>query len=85
MKGLRSRDDIENAIAQAAELGLLGSLVFESDFRAMCSPSRQRNIEKCVEKLVRRLESRCPVCQSRGFGWWMLKGEWLAEIAARFQ
>lgn len=68
MKGLRSRGDIEKAIAQASELGILSSLVFESDFRAMCSPSRQRNIKACVEKLVRRLESRCPACQSRGFG-----------------
>jgi len=68
IKGLRSIEDISKAVSQAAELGLLQTLVFESDFRSMCSPSRQQNIRVCIEKLAHRLESRCPSCQGRGFG-----------------
>ena len=40
----------------------------ESDFRAMRSPSRQRNILACAERLVDRLNQACPACNSRGFG-----------------
>lgn len=68
VKGLRSASEMEGVIAQAKALGLLETLVFESDFRAMCSPSRQENIRKCLEKLMERLSVSCPSCQSIGFG-----------------
>ncbi len=68
IKGLRSVHEIEAAIGQASKIGLLQNLVFESDFRAMFSPSRQENIRKCVEKLVARLQNKCPSCGSIGFG-----------------
>lgn len=40
----------------------------ETDFRAMMSPSRQRNIMRCAERLAARIASRCPDCNEIGWG-----------------
>ena len=40
----------------------------ETDFRAMMSPSRQRNIMLCAERLAARIASRCPYCNEIGWG-----------------
>lgn len=44
------------------------NLRVENDFRAMFSPSRQSNISSCAEKLVQRIQSRCPECNEIGWG-----------------
>lgn len=44
------------------------NLRVESDFRAMSSPSRQRNISACAEKLVTRISTRCVGCNEIGWG-----------------
>jgi hypothetical protein len=36
--------------------------------RAMCSPSRQKNIAAVGLKLVQRLSHTCPECQTPGWG-----------------
>lgn len=40
----------------------------ESDFRAMSSPSRQKNISACAEKLVKRISTTCLSCNEIGWG-----------------
>lgn len=67
-KGLKSLAEVIQALEQARLIHPLNQLVLESDFRAMCSPSRQRNIAICAEKLASRLASKCPECGYLGWG-----------------
>lgn len=67
-KGLRGRKDVEGAVLEAVRDGPDGELVLESDYRAMMSPSRMRNIGECATKLVERLATTCPSCGMWGWG-----------------
>lgn len=40
----------------------------ETDMRAMYNPTRMHVIKTAVEKLINRVNSRCPNCSSMGFG-----------------
>ncbi|MCP9768082.1 hypothetical protein EGI22_09165 [Lacihabitans sp. LS3-19] len=44
------------------------SVWVETDMRAMHNPKRMKVIEKATLKLVDRIKTLCPVCQSPGFG-----------------
>jgi hypothetical protein len=66
-KGIRDPDGARNIIQQLqAEPSVRISV--ESDFRAMNSPSRQANIEKCAQMLAQRLSTDCPACSYFGWG-----------------
>lgn len=67
-KGLKTLDQLSNAIREFQALGWSTDLVFESDFRAMESPSRQENISQAIQKLISRLGTSCPSCAFYGFG-----------------
>lgn len=67
-KGLRTKSEIQSAIEEFSSRIEPGKLLLESDFRAMCSPSRQKNIAICAEKLASRLASKCPSCSYLGWG-----------------
>ncbi|MEY5145723.1 MAG: hypothetical protein RL224_37 [Actinomycetota bacterium] len=67
-KGLGSKDELLSAIHEFENLGLKTDLIFQSDFRAMNSPSRMQNIEHCAKKLAERISSTCPGCGLMGFG-----------------
>lgn len=43
-------------------------LILESDFRAMSSPSRAKNIKACAKKLLERWGINCPSCNTPGWG-----------------
>lgn len=63
--------DLANLKLTVRDLGNkqdLRELVVESDFRAMSSPSRQRNIEHCAELAAQRVATRCPGCEYLGWG-----------------
>lgn len=45
-----------------------GSAYVETDMRAMYNPSRMKVIEKATCKLVEKIKSLCPKCESPGFG-----------------
>lgn len=66
-KGIREVGNLLAAVTNMFERGA-NEVRVESDFRAMMSPSRQRNIAKCAEKLVARIASRCPSCNEIGWG-----------------
>ncbi len=45
-----------------------GTAFVETDMRAMYNPSRMQVIEKATKKLVDKINSRCPKCNTPGFG-----------------
>jgi hypothetical protein len=68
VKGIRDLVTLEEAIKKSRELSTDGEATIESDLRAMCSPSRQKNISAVALKLVHRLSTTCPDCQTPGWG-----------------
>lgn len=66
-KGIRSHDQLDDAIVKMKNLSKTFNI--ETDLRAHFSPSRQKNILHCAQKLVAALETRCPSCDSQG---WMV-------------
>jgi len=65
-KGIRDRKSLDLAILKG--LKDFPTLVLESDLRAHCSPSRQKNITALAEKLALRLIHLCPECAAPGWG-----------------
>ena len=66
-KGIQDSGELVALVTELLERGAKEVRV-ESDFRAMLSPSRQRNIAKCAERLAARIASRCPSCNEIGWG-----------------
>jgi len=44
------------------------SINVETDMRAFCNPTRMGTIRKAVLKLIEKIKSVCPVCNTPGFG-----------------
>ena len=44
------------------------SIYVETDMRAMFNPTRMKNIEQATLKLIEKIKSCCPNCQTPGFG-----------------
>lgn len=68
VKGIRDLSALTLAIKEGAGLSPTGQVSLESDFRAMHSPSRQRNIAALAQLLATRIASLCPGCQAPGWG-----------------
>jgi hypothetical protein len=68
IKGIRDLVGLKEAIKKSRDLSTDGQAIIESDLRAMCSPSRQKNIAAVGLKLVQRLSMTCPDCQAPGWG-----------------
>ena len=68
IKGIRDNESLDRAISVCAELSPDGSVIIESDFRAMFSPSRQKNIAEAARLLAIRVANLCPQCQMPGWG-----------------
>ncbi len=45
-----------------------GTVYIETDMRALFNPTRMKNIEKATAKLIEKMKSCCPNCQTPGFG-----------------
>lgn len=43
------------------------SIYVETDMRAMFNPTRMKNIEQATLKLIEKINSKCPSCQTPGF------------------
>ncbi|MEB3318795.1 MAG: DUF6671 family protein [Cyanobacteriota bacterium] len=67
-KGLREWRDLALAIARAAAASSDGLALVETDMRAHRNPTRMAAIRRLAFRLVRRLASPCPACQSPGWG-----------------
>lgn len=64
-KGIVTPNDFERAVRQT--VALCGAAFIETDMRAHFNPTRMRAIERATLDLVRRFQSRCPVCNYPGF------------------
>jgi hypothetical protein len=68
IKGIRTLQELDEAILKSRDASSDGEAIIESDFRAMSSPSRQKNISTVALKLVQRLSLTCPECEIPGWG-----------------
>lgn len=66
--GIADSDALAGAIATASGHSPLGLARVENDHRAHCSPSRRLVITSAAVDLASRLATRCPACESPGFG-----------------
>lgn len=67
-KGLHRWEDLASAIARAAAASSDGLALVETDMRAHRNPTRMAAIRRLAFRLVRRLASPCPACQTPGWG-----------------
>lgn len=67
-KGIRSLCDLERAIAACAFASTAGKALLIPDMRAHMNPTRMAMIRLAASKLVKRIVSLCPECQTPGFG-----------------
>jgi hypothetical protein len=67
-KGLTSREELIDAFERAKMSSRDGLVFVESDLRAHMNPTRMRTIAAAAEDLVKRLATRCPRCETPGFG-----------------
>lgn len=67
-KGIRERQALWAAIDAAAAEAPGGEVQLETDMRAHCNPTRMASIRQLSFRLVRRIATPCPSCQSPGFG-----------------
>jgi hypothetical protein len=75
-KDSQSKDDIVKGIVSDASLkaafddlyGKFGKVYVETDMRAHYNPTRMSVIEQAAKKLIEKIQSLCPKCQSPGFG-----------------
>lgn len=68
VKGITDVVKLASAITEAAARSPDGLALVEPDLRAHHNPSRRRVLEQLSVKMVRRLATHCPACQSPGFG-----------------
>jgi hypothetical protein len=75
----KSKDDLEGIVKGIINEKLLndsffkliknyGTAYIETDMRAMYNPTRMKVIEKATFKLVDKIKSLCPKCETPGFG-----------------
>lgn len=67
-KGLRRWEDLAAAMSRAVAASADGQALVETDMRAHCNPTRMAAIRQLAFRLVRRLASPCPACDSPGWG-----------------
>lgn len=65
VKGITDKDTLQKLFLEYSAIS--GSAFVETDMRAMYNPLRMAVIEKATEKLVKKLTSTCPVCDTPGF------------------
>lgn len=67
-KGITSATEARKILEDLVAKPGFDKALVESDFRAMHSPSRQRNIEACARLAAERLSTLCPACNYFGWG-----------------
>ncbi|MFN0279436.1 MAG: DUF6671 family protein [Pyrinomonadaceae bacterium] len=66
VKGITGWEKLKTTFHQFIEK--YGTAFVETDMRAMYNPSRMKVIEKATEKLIAKIRSCCPQCNTPGFG-----------------
>jgi hypothetical protein len=67
-KGLQRWEELAPAIVRAAAGSSDGLALVETDMRAHRNPTRMAAIRQLAFRLVRRLATPCPICQTPGWG-----------------
>ena len=65
-KGISSKNDLIDTFRKLSEVA--GSAYVETDMRAMHNPTRMKVIGDAATKLAAKIMSRCPECDTPGFG-----------------
>lgn len=68
LKGITERHILIAAVEEGIRSDPFKRVVIESDLRAHCSPSRQKNIAETARKLAERISNQCPECSTPGWG-----------------
>ncbi|MDN3677365.1 hypothetical protein QWY90_08550 [Flavobacterium paronense] len=66
VKGIQSWELLEESYNKLSANS--SQVVAETDMRAMYNPTRMKVIEKAAKKLVEKIKSFCPQCNTPGFG-----------------
>ncbi|MFN5440185.1 MAG: DUF6671 family protein [Bacteroidota bacterium] len=66
LKGIQDWDLLISSFEQHIQLH--HSITVETDMRAFCNPTRMEVIQKTVHKLIEKINSVCPTCNTPGFG-----------------
>lgn len=66
VKGIQSWELLEASYKKLSTNN--SQVVAETDMRAMYNPTRMKVIEKATQKLVEKIKSQCPNCNTPGFG-----------------
>lgn len=66
IKGITDWETISSGFDEL--ISTYGSVYVETDMRAMYNPTRMSVIGKVAEKLLKKVESKCPECLTPGFG-----------------
>jgi hypothetical protein len=64
-KGITNHPDLEIFVQE--RLSKHGTVYLETDMRAMYNPTRMKVIEQATQKLMEKINSKCPGCQTPGF------------------
>jgi hypothetical protein len=64
-KGISTWDELNQAFSFFLEK--FGKAFVETDMRAMYNPSRMKVIEKAMQKMIDKMNSKCPSCHTPGF------------------
>lgn len=67
-KGIHDHSTLREAITSLVAVSPTNQVVIESDFRALHSPSRQRNIAHVAALLASKVATSCPECATPGWG-----------------
>jgi hypothetical protein len=66
VKGITNVEELINVFNSLIDK--FGTTYIETDMRAMCNPTRMKIIESAAKKLIKKINSLCPVCNMPGFG-----------------
>ena len=64
-KGITNWDDLKLHFEEIKKEN--GTAYIETDMRALFNPTRMKNIQKATQKLIEKMKSCCPSCQTPGF------------------
>ncbi|BAY46533.1 hypothetical protein SAMD00079811_41450 [Scytonema sp. HK-05] len=67
IKGIKTTEELVEAIEFALNSSEDGKVYIETDMRALYNPTRMKNIAKATHDLVRKLNNACPNCSCPGF------------------
>lgn len=68
IKGVRTRDELDAAIASCGAHSQDGHALVQTDMRAHMNPTRMATLGRLASALAERLSSLCPACDAPGYG-----------------